>query len=121
MRTKCDIYVVILCTFLKLFLLLFILQSFPFSNCHNCSTSIVYYLNHPTYLLFGDFENNLTQNMLLSKAIQTFIKNSRRFPLILLICYHFFFYIMHAYTRIIRHALWQTFVWMPMGRTSYKL
>jgi hypothetical protein len=30
-------------------------------------------------LLFGDSQKDLAQNMLLSKAVQPFIKNSRRF------------------------------------------
>jgi len=31
------------------------------------------------YLLFGDSKKKQAQNILLSKAVQTFIKNSRRF------------------------------------------
>ena len=57
-------------------------------NCHlyiKQRTVLFHFLHHQNFrrdirtLLFGDSQKDLAQNILLSKAVQTFIKNSRRF------------------------------------------
>ena len=57
-------------------------------NCHlyiEQRTILFHFLHHHNFrrdirtLLFGDSQKDLAQNILLSKAVQTFIKSSRRF------------------------------------------
>ena len=97
-------------------------------NCHlyiEQRTVLFHFLHHHNFwrdiraLLFGDSQKDLAQNMLLSKAVQTFNKNSRWFiegtylpHSILLNCYHFFLHDKSLNTIIIRMlSVRPMFVW----------
>ena len=68
---------------------LIVIPIFVHPVCHKSlveqRTVLFYFLHHHDFQteirtgLFGDSKKNLAQNILLSKAVYTFIKNSRRF------------------------------------------